>query len=127
MLRDVSAAVRRSLRHGDVAGRYDADRLLAVAADADGASASALAARIGGAVRSAAGSDGLGLAIGIAIYPDDALTAGDLLAEAGRALDDLVPGDGVRLVHAGYAAAPDEASDRAGPRIALVAPGTVPD
>ena len=42
-MRTVAAAVHGSLRHGDVGGRYDADSLLVVAADADAASALALA------------------------------------------------------------------------------------
>ena len=89
MLRTVAAAVHGSLRHGDVGGRYDADSLLVVAADADAASALALAARIRSAVAGALGNDRVALAIGTAVYPDDGLTAGDLLEEADRNLDAL--------------------------------------
>ena len=85
-LREVSAAVRGSLRQGDVAGRLDEDCLLVVAADADDASAAALAARVSDAVRSVTGNDDLRLSIGTAVYPDDARTASALMDEADRAL-----------------------------------------
>jgi diguanylate cyclase (GGDEF)-like protein len=94
VLRELASAVRGSLRQGDVAGRYDADRLLVIAADADEAAAAALAARIHCAVHDAVGGDGVTVAIGTAAYPDKATTAADLIEEADRALGARRPMEG---------------------------------
>jgi len=91
LLREVASAVRRSLRQGDVAGRYDADRLLVVAADADETAAAALAARIQGAAHAAVGGAGVSVTVGTAAYPARATTAAGLIAEADRALDAQPP------------------------------------
>ncbi len=99
VLREVASAVRQALRQGDVAGRYDADRLLVVAADADETAAAALAARIEAAGRAAIRGDGTGLATAIVVYPDRATTAVDLIEEAVRALDALTLPDGDRAGH----------------------------
>lgn len=86
MLRAVGAAIRGAVRHGDVVGRYGGDELLVVAADAGASEARTLAARIGAAVRQAALADSVDVTIGIAVYPSDARTPGDLLAAADRAM-----------------------------------------
>lgn len=81
-LRAVAGALRGVLRHGDVAGRHGDDQLLVIAAEADNEAAAVLAARI----RAAAAGTAVSLAIGIAAYPGDGPTMGDLLDAADTAV-----------------------------------------
>ena len=84
-LPSVATAVRGALRTGDVAGRHDDNRLLIIAANADAAAARALSHRIMGAVAGVPGGSSLRFSIGVAAFPDDGATAGDLLDAADEA------------------------------------------
>ncbi len=90
-LRSVAIVVRGVLRNGDVAGRQDDDRLLVIAADADAEAARAMAGRIAAEVAAVPGAASLRLAIGIASFPDDGSTAGDLIDAADDALAIMAP------------------------------------
>jgi diguanylate cyclase (GGDEF)-like protein len=89
VLQIAASTIRTMLRNGDSAGRQDDDRLLVIAADAE--SARSLGRRIEAAIRSNAATAGVRTAIGIASYPDDGPTAGDLLEAADLALDATSP------------------------------------
>ncbi|HET7830428.1 MAG TPA: GGDEF domain-containing protein [Candidatus Limnocylindrales bacterium] len=86
VLRLVASAVRRALRAGDVLGRYGGDELLIVAEGTGVPEAATLARRIGEAVRSAAGADGIDITFGVAAYPTDADSPDALLVAADRAM-----------------------------------------
>jgi diguanylate cyclase (GGDEF)-like protein len=86
VLQDVAAAVRGAMRQGDIAGRYGGDELLVVAADAGAEDAVALARRTRAAVRAAAASDGVDMTIGIAVFPEDGTTDGELMVAADQAM-----------------------------------------
>jgi diguanylate cyclase (GGDEF)-like protein len=79
-------AIRSMLRNGDVAGRHDDDRLLVIAADADPEKAQGLRRRIETVIGNTPETVGLRAAIGIACYPDDGPTAGDLVDAAETAI-----------------------------------------
>lgn len=100
VFRAAAQAIRSALRSGDVAGRQAADRLLVIAADADGDSAGSLAGRIAERLAGVAGIDTLRVSAGIASFPVDGPTAADLIDAADAALAPL----------ASAAAAPEDAS-----------------
>jgi diguanylate cyclase (GGDEF)-like protein len=82
--------VRAAARAQDLVARYGGDELVVMIADINGASAQRLAYRIVDAVHTAAVSTTPGqrltFSIGVASYPDDALTASELVAAADQAL-----------------------------------------
>ncbi len=81
-MRAAAAAVLGVLRSGDVAGHHDDDRILIVAADAGAPAATALGARISGAVAAMPGGDGLRVAIGAAVFPEDGARGAELVEVA---------------------------------------------
>jgi diguanylate cyclase (GGDEF)-like protein len=85
-LRAVAMAVRRALRGGDVAGRQDDNRLLVIAADAGADDARSLAGRIAAEVAAVPGAGALRMAVGVAAFPDDGPSAGDMIDAAEAAL-----------------------------------------
>ena len=82
--------VRSTARAQDLVARYGGDELAVMVADMNGAAAQRLAYRIVDAVRAAAVSTTPGqhltFSIGAASYPEDALTASELVAAADQAL-----------------------------------------
>ena len=82
--------VRSVARANDMTARYGGDELAVLAIDTNVAGTQRLAQRIVDAVHAAAvptvAGQHLTFSIGVAAYPDDALTAGELLAAADQAL-----------------------------------------
>jgi diguanylate cyclase (GGDEF)-like protein/putative nucleotidyltransferase with HDIG domain len=82
--------VRATARSLDLVARYGGDELVVMATDSTGAGAQRLAYRIVDAVHAAAVATTLGkqltFSIGVATYPEDALTAQELVAAADQAL-----------------------------------------
>jgi diguanylate cyclase (GGDEF)-like protein len=82
--------VRAAARAQDLVARYGGDELAVMVADTNGPSAQRLAYRIVDAVHAAAVSTTpgkhLSFSVGVASYPDDALTAKELIAAADQAL-----------------------------------------
>jgi len=82
--------VRAAARSQDLVARYGGDELALMVADTNGVGAQRLAYRIVDAVHAAAVSTTPGkhltFSIGVATYPDDALTAQELVAAADQAL-----------------------------------------
>jgi diguanylate cyclase (GGDEF)-like protein/putative nucleotidyltransferase with HDIG domain len=82
--------VRAAARSQDLVARYGGDELALMVADTNGVGAQRLAYRIVDAVHAAAVSTTPGkrltFSIGVATYPDDALTAQELIAAADQAL-----------------------------------------
>ena len=82
--------VRTTVRGQDLVARYGGDELAVIVTDANSAAAQRLAYRIVDAVHSAAVSTipghQLTFSIGVASYPDDGLTAMELVAAADQAL-----------------------------------------
>jgi putative nucleotidyltransferase with HDIG domain len=82
--------VRAAARAQDLVARYGGDELAVMVADTNGPSAQRLAYRIVDAVHAAAVSTTpgkhLSFSVGVASYPDDALTANELIAAADQAL-----------------------------------------
>lgn len=89
VFRAASQAIRSALRGGDVAGRHGADRLLVIAADADGESAGSLAERIAERLAAVEGIETLRVSAGVASFPVDGPTAADLVDAADAALAPL--------------------------------------
>ena len=85
-LRDVGAALRRSLRLGDVAARVGGDEFALILADGDAGVASGLFDRVHEALRSGAEGPAVGFSIGIAFAPLEATTVDDLYRLADRRL-----------------------------------------
>ena len=85
-----SRIVRTTVRGQDLVARYGGDELAVIASEAGGAAAQRLAYRIVDAVHAAAVSTipghQLTFSIGVASYPDDGLTATELIAAADQAL-----------------------------------------
>ena len=90
-MRTVATAVRGVLRNGDVAGHYDDDRLLLIAADADAAAARTLGARITAAVATVPGGADLRVTIGIAAWPQDGPAGADLVDAADASIATVAP------------------------------------
>jgi diguanylate cyclase (GGDEF)-like protein len=82
--------VRTTVRGQDVVARYGGDELAVIVGDTNGAAAQRLAYRIVDAVHAAAVTTTPGhqltFSIGVASYPDDGLTATELVAAADQAL-----------------------------------------
>ncbi|MHB8610950.1 MAG: diguanylate cyclase [Candidatus Dormibacteraceae bacterium] len=82
--------VKAAARAQDVVARYGGDELAVMVADTNATGAQRLAYRIVDAVQSAAVSTipghHLTFSVGVASYPEDAFTAGDLVAAADQAL-----------------------------------------
>jgi diguanylate cyclase (GGDEF)-like protein/putative nucleotidyltransferase with HDIG domain len=82
--------VKAAARAQDVVARYGGDELAVMVADTNAAGAQRLAYRIVDAVHSAAVStipgQHLTFSVGVASYPEDAFTAGELVAAADQAL-----------------------------------------
>jgi diguanylate cyclase (GGDEF)-like protein/putative nucleotidyltransferase with HDIG domain len=82
--------VRAAARAQDLVARYGGDELAVMVADTNGPAAQRLAYRIVDAVHAAAVSTTpgkhLSFSVGVASYPDDALTATELIAAADQAL-----------------------------------------
>lgn len=82
--------VRAAARSQDLVARYGGDELAVIVADTNGVGAQRLAYRIVDAVRAAAVSTTPGkhltFSIGVATYPEDALSAQELVAAADQAL-----------------------------------------
>jgi len=82
--------VRSAARAQDVVARYGGDELAVMAADTSGVGAQRLAYRIVDAVHAAAvittPGKSLTFSIGVATYPEDALSASELIAAADQAL-----------------------------------------
>ena len=82
--------VRTIARAGDLVARYGGDELVVMLADTNGSGAQRLAYRIVDAVHAAAVSttpdSHLTFSIGVASYPEDALTAPELVSAADQAL-----------------------------------------
>lgn len=100
-LRAVAEALRHAVRMGDEVGRYGGDEFVVVAADAGREESTALAGRIGAAVRAAVGHLGIDVTIGIAIRPDDGTGAEALVAAADRAMYRGKAAGRGSVVHAG--------------------------
>src|SRR4029077_5135068 len=90
VLKEGARIVRVAARAVDVVARYGGDELVVIATDASAGGAQRLADRIIDSVHAAAVAttpgNHLTFSIGVATYPDDALTATELIAAADQAL-----------------------------------------
>ena len=86
LLAAVAARLRETVRDADTVVRFGGDEFCVVAPETDRAEAEALAGRIEGALASLRGASGpLTASSGIAVFPGDGTSAGDLLAAADAA------------------------------------------
>ena len=90
VLKEGARIVRVAARSLDVVARYGGDELVVIATDASAGGAQRLADRILDSVHAAAitttPGNHLTFSVGVATYPDDALTATELIAAADQAL-----------------------------------------
>jgi diguanylate cyclase (GGDEF)-like protein len=85
LLRDVAAALTRSMRAQDTAARIGGDEFCVLAPETDEIGSHRLAARIQQAVGEVtAGIERIEASVGIAVYPTDGVTAPALMQEADR-------------------------------------------
>jgi diguanylate cyclase (GGDEF)-like protein len=90
LLREVGALLSATSRDHDVCGRIGGDECVVVLPEDDGEGADAFRRRVSGALPQARANVGLttdwDLTSGVATFPRDGLTPGDLLAAADRRL-----------------------------------------
>ncbi len=107
VLHELAATLRLSVRTNDVVARYGGDEFVVLMPDTTARDARVTAQRLLAALaersfRLADGSDvAVGASIGLAIYPDDGVTPGELLAASDRAMYTAKRrgGGGVRQAH----------------------------
>jgi len=87
MLREVALALKRSMRAQDTVARIGGDEFCVLAPETGERGTRRLAARIAQAVGDVtAGVDAVRASLGIAVFPDDGITAADLLQAADQRL-----------------------------------------
>jgi diguanylate cyclase (GGDEF)-like protein len=87
ILCDVAGALTDALRGQDTVARLGGDEFCVLAPETDGSRTAALATRVKEAVAHAtAGVDQLGASLGVAVFPDDGETVGELIDAADQRL-----------------------------------------
>jgi diguanylate cyclase (GGDEF)-like protein len=83
LLRDVATALRRAMRAQDTVARFGGDEFCILAPETDQRGAASLAAKVTQAVRDVSvGLERVGGSAGVAIFPDDGVSAPELLHAA---------------------------------------------
>jgi diguanylate cyclase (GGDEF)-like protein len=86
LLRDVAASLREAVRDQDTVARLGGDEFCVLAPETDRAGGAHLADRVSAAVhRVTTGLESLSASVGVAVYPDDGVTAPAVLDAADRA------------------------------------------